>query len=53
MLSMMCKCIMVKVGGNQKSEKKQNRGKFVHFAEIGVICNMHNWLMGIDAPESE
>jgi len=24
--------------------------KFINFAEIGGICNMHHWLRGMDAP---
>ena len=34
MLSMVRRCITVKVGGSPKNEKKENRGKFINFAEI-------------------
>jgi len=45
-LSMMLrpKCIMVKVRGSPKTEKNENRKKFINFAEIEGICNMHHWL---------
>jgi len=40
MLSMMRKCIMVRVGKVKKTKKNKNRGKFIDFAEIGrhAIC---------------
>ena len=40
-LSMMRVCIMVKVGESHKTKKNENRGKFINFAEIGGIWNMH------------
>jgi len=27
-------------------------GEFIHFEEIGGICNMHHWL-GMDAPDDK
>ena len=51
MLSMMRKCSKVEVGGSKKKPKKnENKGKFISFAEIGGIGNMHHWLKGMDAP---
>src|SRR6218665_398955 len=44
---------MVKVGGSQKTKKNYNREKFINFAEIRGIFNMHHWLRGMDAPEVE
>jgi len=26
----------------------KSRDTFINFAEIGKICNMHNWLRGMD-----
>ena len=41
---------------NQKRKLSKNRrlnetsGGFIHFWELGETCNMHHWLMGMDAP---
>jgi len=57
------KYIMVKMGEAKKRKLckkrhlKENRGKLIHFSEIGGIHkfvgnrgNMHHWLRGMDAP---
>jgi len=50
---MMRKCIKVKVGKPNKTNKNKNTKwwKFINLAEIGGICNTHNWFMGMDAPD--
>jgi len=37
---------MIKIGGKQKTKKNENRGKFINFAEIGGVRNMHHWFRG-------
>jgi len=37
---------MVKVGEAKKGQRTNTWQKFINFAEIGGICNMHHWLMG-------
>jgi len=43
---MMRKCIMVTETEAIKRKRTKIGSKFINFAEIGGICNMHNWLRG-------
>jgi len=54
-LSMMCKFILVKVGGSEKTKMNENgRGEeSTNFAEIGGIWNMHHCLGEMDTPASD
>jgi len=46
----MHKCIMIKIGGNPKNKKNENRGKFINLSEIGDYAICIVGLGGMDAP---
>jgi len=37
-------------GKAKKQKKMKNGDKFINFAEIGGMCNMHHWFREMDAP---
>ena len=47
--STMHKCIMVKVGGSQKTKNNVNREEIYKFCWNRGICNMFHWLRGMDS----
>src|SRR6218665_2919362 len=44
MVSMMHKCILIKVGGSQRKRERTKLGRFINLAELWGICSMYHRL---------